>query len=289
MPSSAAISPTSASLVDLDTGGKVPLLRFLNSSALQHGWNLSVEFPNLRPNLSALEGELFALKDIGHELFPDLSHSGWALAINDFSAVLFIWLPFALFIVPFFVSFRGKGRPYFATLSLRFLQALASAHVLRWLTFLATSIPGPSVACQSVAWTGPDGVHGREEIDRAARTGSISDFFLSQGHNCGDLIFSGHMLQAVTCTLVVQFYATYILPDRIAMLLMITLWCLMPLQIFFVLSTRNHYSVDVVVASYLAPLNWLAWIHFFPTDGVPGDPRHESVEKDGMRNEPLIL
>jgi len=58
------------------------------------------------------------------------------------------------------------------------------------------------------------------------------------------------------------------------------IWLIFSLQVFCVLTTRNHYTVDVVVACYTAPLNYIANVYFFPKDVAPKEEERGELERD---------
>lgn len=88
----------------------------------------------------------------------------------------------------------------------------------------------------------------------------------------------GHTATAMTKAIFVHYYARTALPRECGSVVIVVAWAMFFFQVFFVLCTRNHYTVDVVVASYVAPLSFLANHYFFPTDVAPeiGLPRGEA-------------
>merc|ERR550532_733445 len=83
----------------------------------------------------------------------------------------------------------------------------------------------------------------------------------------------------MTYMLFVQYYALKIFPRRLAKTICTVYAVLFAVQIFFVLTSRNHYTVDAVVAMYVAPLNFFAQLYFFPHDIKPPLPP-ETVGRD---------
>lgn len=272
LPTQATVALQDARLLPASTGASVPLAQQLNASEFRA---MAVALRHPQSNLSALRGEPFALRDIAAETLPDLSTSQIASAANEIVAGILLALVIAFCFTPLFVSFQGKARPHTVAMVLRLLRALASAHTLRMFTYLATSVPGPAGHCQSVRWTAKDGTHGNEEVGRS-HTQTVSDMLFStwtlvHNSNCGDLIFSGHTVTAMTTALLVQFYSARMLPPVAARVVISVVWAVFLFQIFFVLSTHNHYAIDTVVALYTAPFNFIAWLHFFPADPTPDD------------------
>eukprot|EP00439_Symbiodinium_sp_Y106_P024087 s831_g2.t3 len=144
----------------------------LEGSPYSHGWNVSVEIQAPRVNLSALGGEPFNLRDVSQEYLPDFSHDQGIAFLSEFVAGSSIVMWVLIVLVPFFVSFRGKKRPYVAAMALRTLRAAFVVHILRIPTYLTTTLPGAAPHCQSVRWPSnfarPKG--GWEENQKHVRT-----------------------------------------------------------------------------------------------------------------------
>eukprot|EP00439_Symbiodinium_sp_Y106_P022873 s831_g2.t2 len=75
----------------------------------------------------------------------------------------------------------------------------------------------------------------------------FSTYNLTHNSNCGDLVFSGHT-------------------DGV----------------FLIVTVRNHYTVDVVIAAYLAPLNFWAWLHLAPTEPGADCSRETSTPRSAL-------
>ena len=90
------------------------------------------------------------------------------------------------------------------------------------------------------------------------------------GNNCGDLIFSAHIFKCFLIVLVIFRYSkdsmTFLSTCQLNVFLSAVALCGF-IQWPFVLSCRNHYTVDTVIAIWITPLLW-----FFVTEEVhPND------------------
>jgi hypothetical protein len=94
-------------------------------------------------------------------------------------------------------------------------------------------------------------------------------------HNCGDLMFSGHMLLCLLLTLAVLRYgeAAFWIARRHNMVLVAVCLALCVAQSYLILAARHHYTSDVVVAWYVTPLLW----YYFNTAVYPRDLKPDIV------------
>jgi len=127
------------------------------------------------------------------------------------------------------------------------------------MTFLGTTLPGVAAHClKDFNW-------------KANQPKSAFTLFPNPGwpaKNCGDLVFSGHMTVTMVslCLLLKYGQRMFALSDggfrgliAFAVLVCIT-------QAMLIISVRNHYTVDVVVASYVIPLLWDVFERRGPAD-----------------------
>lgn len=190
------------------------------------------------------------LKDIGFEIVP-------AIAENDkwISEAVFMVLhgigSFAM-IVPWLSPYPHSQGVMGAMMAERWLDCLCVGHVLRFLTYTSTSLPGPASHCRP----------GAIEPDLYRPTELTTFFTRKSGGddpNCGDLIFSGHMFQNIILSIVVTTYASRLFVNiTIRSMFIATMWTLTIVQVPLIIAARNHYTVDLTVATYLAPLVWIA-------------------------------
>eukprot|EP00961_Rhodomonas_salina_P277071 3744564-Rhodomonas_salina.1 len=107
---------------------------------------------------------------------------------------------------------------------------MAIGHWLRFLCYYGTTLPGSAEHC-----TRDTATEFMEQVAPRART---SDWLTkgAQGGNCGDLIFSGHIL-------LLLLYAIYGAFGALTLV-----------QTLATLAKRNHYTIDIVVATMASTL-----------------------------------
>eukprot|EP00931_Biecheleriopsis_adriatica_P118608 TRINITY_DN9396_c0_g1_i2.p1 TRINITY_DN9396_c0_g1~~TRINITY_DN9396_c0_g1_i2.p1 ORF type:complete len:370 (-),score=39.04 TRINITY_DN9396_c0_g1_i2:107-1216(-) len=268
---SASVLSAGVQLVNA-SGHAVPLKAAVDSQYLSSSWNVSVPIQGPRTNLSALGGEAFNLQDFGEEYLWDFTDNDFVSHLNEVVAGMQPWMMVLLCIVPFVVSFPGKPRVSPVVMAHRLLRALCVAHALRAPTYLATTIPGAAPHCQSVRWPGYQPRGGWEENQKYIR-GAWDILFnthnLTNNSNCGDLIFSGHIVTCTTFLLAVLYYSWQLFPPRFAYFVISFQLLLFFAQIFCVLTAHDHYTVDVTISLYVAPLSFLAQLYIWPTDLKP--------------------
>lgn len=208
------------------------------------------------------------LRDLGHELVPPL---GAALHELGELPMLALYLLIAALSLATFVAGPMEStvpKPYFVNMFRRFATTLAIGHTLRFASYIGTSLPGAADHCMlgSVEkLTPPRPTSAYEVFTRYAAT---------PGSNCGDLIFSGHMLQAIIFGCIVARYGQrcFALSSTGGAVLRGVTYLLVSSQAFIIVSARNHYTVDVVVASYTTPLLWYFYCNaLHPSDLEPED------------------
>ncbi len=195
------------------------------------------------------------LKDLGFELVPEVDNDFWSEMCLYVNGVLST----AMVLTPILLGDYAHARGIYTTnMYMKVLNIQCIGHVLRFLTFVSTSIPGPSSDCQVGANKYRDTISWYEVFTRRSR--------VHVDPNCGDLIFSGHMFQVTSFCAVILCEMSKLMPHkviaRIVSCLLISTVCLQP---YFIIASRNHYSVDVVISSYLAPLVWYAMEGFYRT------------------------
>jgi len=271
---SMSVKSSGAVLINTASGDAKPLWDALPIALQAAEWNISVTNPSMKANLTALRGKAFNLKDLGHDVLWDLSTSAWIKVMNENVAMTFAFMTYAMCCVTLLISFRGMARPHCVAMWHRLFRANFTLHCCRVLTYLSTSLPGTALHCQSVRWTSADGKHGSYENNQQHVLGGLKAWFFDDWNfknnsNCGDLNFSGHTGTAMTHLLIMHYYAGKLFPTRTRLAVRIIAWSMFCCQVFTVLTSHNHYTVDVVIAVYLAPLNFIAHLYFFPDDVQP--------------------
>eukprot|EP01062_Namystynia_karyoxenos_P073751 TRINITY_DN70573_c0_g1_i1.p1 TRINITY_DN70573_c0_g1~~TRINITY_DN70573_c0_g1_i1.p1 ORF type:complete len:399 (+),score=127.31 TRINITY_DN70573_c0_g1_i1:76-1197(+) len=135
----------------------------------------------------------------------------------------------------------------------------AIGHTLRACTYMATSIPGAADHCL---------------IDEKIDPPTLAQCFYktaSTEKNCGDLVFSGHMLICILLVLAVNRYgaAAFELQRTAHRCLVGFLFLAAIAQTYMILGARHHYTVDVVCAWYVTPMLWHVHNSEAPADVEP--------------------
>jgi hypothetical protein len=171
------------------------------------------------------------LHDLGHAAIPALGPTLHAVAEVPM-AVLYVLIT-AMSLATFVPAPpTAPSKPYFVNMFRRFVVVLCLGHTLRFLSYALTSLPGAAAHClpENIASiTPPQPTTVAEVLTRyAARPGS----------NCGDLVFSGHMLQAILFALIVARYAQrcFAIADSTHLLLCAAVSALVAVQAVFVVA-----------------------------------------------------
>ncbi len=190
------------------------------------------------------------LKDIGFELFPKKDYAVYSDVVLGVEHLLVI-VVCMLNIIKTVKNGHTKDSDFGINIWRRYLNVISIGHLLRILTYLSTSLPGSADHCKvgSPEYNPPQ--HWYQAFYKLDGFG-IPD-------NCGDLIFSGHMLQMMVAMLCFNKYADNVMTKKISMSLKILSWLLIPLEAFFIISSRNHYTVDITVAIYVSVLLWIVY------------------------------
>ena len=165
---------------------------------------------------------------------------------------------FALWVLSPFAQ-RAPRFSSVAALS-RMLTVTAACQLCRIAAFTATQLPSPAPHCQPGAATAqlppPHGWRDYLLVDVARQV----------NRGCGDLIFSSHVTFVFVMVLTFQRYGAW-RPAKAAA------WALLAANCVVIISSRKHYTVDVVVALFTVPLVWEAVgarLHDPPPRGASG-------------------
>jgi len=184
------------------------------------------------------------LKDLGHDLVPYkiFNLSNWwndvGMKIMQYTWVVMM---LSLLIDPFSPSAARK--PYFCSALRRFGQLYGMMHCARFSMYIVTSLPGANDRCLP------------PRVFESPQTW-YSVFYYPVKGNCGDLVFSGHTM---TCIMTIWFLdnyaeAAFLWSNYVHRTVIRSMYVFMVWQIFCIISARNHYTVDIVVALWFAPL-----------------------------------
>lgn len=191
------------------------------------------------------------LHDLGFDMIPESRDYN---ILSDVVVIINATLSWIAVLMPIFSSnneFHNRGI-YTSDFILKNVNVLSVGHVLRFFTFISTSLPGPAPHCQPGSTIYHDTNMSTYELFRRRATVAGGD------PNCGDLIFSGHMLQIMTfSTIVLSNLNTLVTNKFIARIMKYLIILTVIVEPYFIISARNHYTVDVVIAIYISPM--LCW------------------------------
>ncbi|KAG0343121.1 sphingomyelin synthase [Podila humilis] len=149
----------------------------------------------------------------------------------------------AVMFVPTVILVLTHFRPLY--LLCKVLLTWALCNLMRITTVAITSFPDPRSGCQH----------------------TVGEFFTTfQLHRCGDCMFSGHTVIFVISALVWTSHGYHRFPRRyrwLAWICMLFAWALCIGSAFIVIANRAHYTVDVLVAFYIAGGNWYLLTYLF--------------------------
>ncbi|KAF9029290.1 sphingomyelin synthase [Haplosporangium bisporale] len=149
----------------------------------------------------------------------------------------------ALLFAPTVLLVLTHYRPLY--LLCKVLLTWALCNLMRITTVAITSFPDPRAGCQH----------------------TVGEFFTTfQLHRCGDCMFSGHTIIFVISALVWTSHGYHRFPRRyrwLAWICMLFVWALCIGSAFIVIANRAHYTVDVLVAFYIAGGNWYILTYLF--------------------------
>ncbi|KAJ2399951.1 hypothetical protein GGI23_002342 [Coemansia sp. RSA 2559] len=198
-------------------------------------FGLSYYFMNVMANVASqrskiIEDQLgirYTLPDVFYEFigYVDL------LWMTDlFDALMFV--PTALLVL-------SHERPWRVVARMGLAWALAS--VIRVTTVAITSVPDPRPTC------------------KYALGNAFTSFAM---HRCGDAIYSGHTLIFVMCAMA---WASFAPKTALGRSLLAFVWELCIAGSLIVIANRAHYTIDVLLAWYIAPGAWytVAWFWYW--------------------------
>lgn len=188
------------------------------------------------------------LKDIGYETIPEMNEEDKWISETVFHLIHIIGT--IVLLTPWFSSFPHSNKIYGVILAEKWLDCLCIGHTFRFLTYVSTTLPGPASHCR------PGAIE--PTINRPT---SLYDIFTRKAGgddpNCGDLIFSGHVFQNIILSIIVTYSINQIYVNKVLHYFVpVSMWCLCVVQLPLIVAARNHYTVDITVSCYLAPLVW---------------------------------
>ena len=196
------------------------------------------------------------MRDLGFDTLPDLENDAFWAAIKDVPMTASMWIMGCTCIISVLFG-QGHKTPYAVNMLRRVLAMLSIGHCLRFCTYISTSMPGTTERC----------LPGHLNEMHPPQPTTLKEVFftriaLDPGNNCGDLMFSGHILGIVTPVMMVGKYGekclieTGLCSQRTFTFIMCIMWMLIIFQATLILMMRNHYTSDIVVSAYVTPLLW---------------------------------
>lgn len=167
-----------------------------------------------------------------------------------------------------------KKRVYAVNIIRRWGMMEAMGSVLRFFTYISTSIPGAADHCVPsrnayIARDQPKTVYEILTVIQVDGIGVEANSGESGTYNCGDLVFSGHMLMTIAYAFTALRYCpmAFCISNHCVKVFTYAVWILVFLQGLLIISARNHYTMDVIIAAYTSPLLW----HWYMTSLEPHD------------------
>lgn len=119
----------------------------------------------------------------------------------------------------------------------RFFVCMMIAYLLRMTTVSFTNLPSPNSTCIKIV------------------KNMLTTFTYER---CGDLIFSGHSLIVMVCALIWSSY-DLLLNKNLSRLGCVSAWAVSFTIFMLILTTRNHYTVDVLLSIYVTGSIWIIY------------------------------
>eukprot|EP00756_Hemistasia_phaeocysticola_P066913 Hpha_TRINITY_DN9586_c0_g1::TRINITY_DN9586_c0_g1_i2::g.115019::m.115019 len=212
------------------------------------------------------------LQDIGYEMMPELK--GEHGQIVDFPMFFLIAFTSGLTMFATLFEFDKHNKPYVINVIRRFLVTFAIGHILRLFCYMGTTVPGAAEYCLNASLIHPPQESHIEGFELFYKRKSTF------GQNCGDLIFSGHLLITVSMFVILISYGQVCwgITAKQHKILVGIMFIPALAQTCMILAARHHYSVDIVIAWYTTPLLW----NFHNTVLMPGpdfEPDQEKIAK----------
>jgi hypothetical protein len=209
-----------------------------------------------------------ALKDLGFQMLFELPAHFHEITEHMLHSMLVFSIAGAFFnySVPSAVS---QIRPRW-DLICTWLRCMAVLNLLRTVSFLVTQLPGPAEHCRpgSPTYNPPKTVFERASFQKG----------------CGDLLFSGHTMTLTTCAMLLDDVLSTASSQSSTWsqwrrrILRAALWLYVLLFAVLVVAARKHYTVDVLVALYTAPLVYNRFSQGWFSKGNKG--QEPSIDKE---------
>ena len=192
------------------------------------------------------------LRDLGYDILPDWEHNEVLTAAEDVPMILCN----GSMVVAALMAMWGNSKMLGVNMLIRVLAVLCIGHTLRFFTYMSTTLPGTQENC----------LPGHLQNMHPPQPTTFGEVFTriaaNPGNNCGDLMFSGHILGILTPTLMVHRFGpgaiveTGLLSQGLLSAWLCVLYACVIAQGFIIVTLRNHYTADIVVSGYVCPLLW---------------------------------
>jgi len=190
------------------------------------------------------------LQDIGYQMVPELK--GEHGQIVDFPMFFLVGVVSGLMMGATLFETDKHNKPFIINVIKRFLVVFAIGHILRLFCYMGTTVPGAANYCLNASL-----IHPPQEAN-------ITGFELfykrksTFGQNCGDLIFSGHLLITVSMFVIHISYGQrcWGISSKCHKIMIGLTFIPALAQTIMILAARHHYSVDIIIAWYTTPLLW---------------------------------
>jgi len=216
------------------------------------------------------------LDDLGFSLIPEIKSDAFKHGVEivyftgNLSFTFLVLLGNLVFQAP------GQKRIYVIHILYKAIIVWGSLQLIRGFCFLSTQLPGPGPHCHA---------GGAYEEHKQKSLGECFTKLNAGYPNCGDLIFSGHMMTLITNFYYFQKYSKtlFCYYPRLYNWIFTLIWLFAPIQAYMIIALRNHYTVDVIVACLLTPL-YIYWFeNTWPNlDADPLEKRSVAEEADSV-------
>ncbi|KNC50609.1 SMS-3 protein [Thecamonas trahens ATCC 50062] len=177
------------------------------------------------------------LPDLGHEYIPMLRPEN----LGDYP--MFV----SVFVVVYLGGYRHRSQFYKIVTRMWITQT--ALYILRIFTISMTNLPVTDNHCR----------YSREEISSfwLNTMNGLATMGLANVH-CGDLLFSGHSIMIVIFWQITHTY----FPQYRGLNWLVTFCTLM--AFFFIVATRSHYTVDVIIGWFATMCTWKLVPNYWP-------------------------
>jgi len=262
----------------------IPFDEFMSRVAPEHGLEISkisIKRDDFVKSCKGCIEEPLRLRDWGHQITPDWSKTKRVIWSEWCQAVIII-VSIAIGLSPMCMKYPGVN---FASMAIRACRIGLFLHLARPLFHTMTQLPGPAMHCQSP-------VISRGGLDPMSQESASSPYLLPSDDSffslimelimadnrkpCGDLIFSGHMINATLFLCLGGLYPNMLFGPKLQLSVRVFTIVMFCAQIFLILCSRNHYMVDIIASIVIVGLVYWIDVCLFPREFVDAGSNIES-------------